>query len=95
MQTHRWLRHVTILLSATVGRAPTQPTTGAIRGWAASGILALALLPGGLGVAASTAPGHAASSHVHAAAHKSAGGHAASTAASSLNSGLVSRPWMF
>jgi len=95
MKTHRWLRHVIIRTSASVGSAPVQPSAGTVRVWATSGILALALLPGGLGVAASAAFGHASASHVRATAHKAAGRHTASADASLMSSGLVRRPWMY
>ena len=95
MKAHRSLRHVISRTSASAGSAPDQASAGTVRVWAASGILALALLPGGLGVAASAAPGHASASHVHATAHKSARRHTASVGASSMSSGNVQRPWMW
>jgi hypothetical protein len=93
MRAHKSLRHVIKRTSAPARSAPSQPSAGTARTWATSGILALALLPGGLGVASPAAHGHASASRVHATAHKSAARHTASAGATLISSG--SRPWMW
>jgi hypothetical protein len=93
MRAHKSLRHVIHRTTAPAGRAPTPPSAGTARVWATSGILALALLPGGLGAAAPAAHGHASAGRVHTTAHKAAGRHTASAGATLIGPG--SRPWMW
>jgi hypothetical protein len=93
MKTHRWLRHVIMRISGSVGSAPRESSTGTVRAWARCGILVLALVLGGLGAAAS---GHGSTGHVQASAHQPADSLALSANVGSISSGLTSRlPWMY
>jgi hypothetical protein len=96
MKTHRWLRHVIMRTSGSVGSAPREPSTGTVRAWATRGILVLALVMGSLGAAASALPGHGSADHVQASAHQPAASLALSADAVSISSGHPSRlPWMY
>jgi hypothetical protein len=104
MKAHGWLRLAIKRTSGSAASVPEASSAGAVRAWAASGILALALVPGGMGVAAAVSPGHAGASHVHArhvhaGARQRTGGHAASASAAAMNTGstggAVRRPWIY
>lgn len=93
MKTHRWLRHVIMRISGSVGSAPREPSTRTVRACARRGILVLALVLGGFGAAA---PGHGSAGHVQASAHQLADNLALSADAGSISSGHTIRlPWMY
>jgi hypothetical protein len=95
MKTHRWLWHVIMRTSRSVGSAPSEPSTGTVRAWT-RGILILALVLGGLGAAASASPGHGSTGHVQASANQPADSLALSTDAESIDSGHTGiSPWMY
>lgn len=93
MKTRKWLRHVIMQISGSVGSAPREPSTGTVRAWARCGLLVLALVLGGLGAAAS---GHDSAGHVQASAHQPADNLALSAGAGSISAGITNRlPWMY
>ena len=85
MKTHRWLRHVIVRTSGSVGSAPRESSAGTVRAWVTSGILVLALVLGSLGIAASASPGHGSTGHIQASAQQ--------LADSSGHAGKL--PWMY
>ena len=94
MKAHGWLRHV-ITRTGGAHRAPREPWTGTVRAWAASGILALALALGGLGIAASASPGHSGTGRAHGSTHRTASGHTVSTNTGATTSSIHKLPWMY
>jgi hypothetical protein len=91
MKTHKWLQHVLMQISGSVGSAPREPW--AVRAWARCGLLVLALVLGGLGAAAS---GHDSAGHVQASGRQPADDLALSADAGSMSSGPATRlPWMY
>jgi len=101
MKAHGWLRYAIKRTSGSADSVPEASSAGTFRAWAASGILALALVPGGISVAAAASPGHTSTSHVHARhvharAHRRAGSHALPASTAATNSGITAkRPWIF
>jgi len=101
MKAHGWLRYAIKRTSGSAASVPEASSAGTIRAWAASGVLALALVPGGIGVAAAASPGHASTSHVHArhvhaSARQRTGSHAVPASAAALNTGSAARrPWIY
>lgn len=101
MKAHGWLRYAIKRTSGSAASVPEASSAGTVRAWAASGILALALVPGGMGVAAAASPGHASTSHIHArhlhaSARQRTGSDATSASAAAMNNGsAVRRPWIY
>jgi len=101
MKAHGWLRYAIKRTSGSADSVPEASSAGTVRAWAASGILALAIVPGGIGVAAGTSPGHASTSHgharhVHARAHQRTGSHARPAGTAAMKPGsTLRRPWIF
>jgi hypothetical protein len=97
MKTHRSLLHVIMRVGGSVSSARRETSTGTVRARAARGILvlALALVLGSLGAAASASPGHGSAGQVHASAYQSAAS-LALPAAGTVRSGRTGRrPWMW
>jgi len=97
MKTHRPLLHVIMRAGGSVSSARRESSTGTVRARAARGILvlALALVLGSLGAAASASPGHGSAGQVHAKAYQSAASLALS-AADTMRSGRTrGKPWMW
>jgi hypothetical protein len=96
MKTHKWLSHVLMRTSGSVGGAHRVPSNGTVRVWATRGILVLALALGSLGAAMSAAQGHGRTGRAQASAHQSASSHAFSAGTGSISPGQASRlPWMY
>jgi hypothetical protein len=68
MNSHRFLSRVIQRTSGSAGSSSRAPSARTVRTWATRGIVALALVLGGLGAAMSVSPGHASHAHVHASA---------------------------
>lgn len=95
MDTHRSLWHAVMQAAGSASGAHRAVARGTVRARAARRILVLALVLGGLGAAALTLPGHGSAGQAGASAHQRAARPGLSTAASTITSNAVTRPWMY
>lgn len=96
MKTHKRLLRVTARAGSSGRHARSRPPASMARRVVSGGVLALALAAGGLGVAVSASPGHAAAAHVRTRAHHRENRAVLSTETGSASTVPANRlPWMY